>query len=131
MMQLSLFEERHEYDAGALERCLRADAVAVDIETETRWPRHGPRLDYGLTYPAAVTVIGLAWAEGDVIQTSAVAAPFDAVIHDFLLRLFRQELMIVAHNAVFDMRQLSKLTGAKCRARCGIHSRWHGCCIRR
>ncbi|MBN8619566.1 MAG: hypothetical protein J0L63_11720 [Anaerolineae bacterium] len=113
MMQLSLFEERHEYDAGALERCLRADAVAVDIETETRWPGHGPRLDYGLTYPAAVTVIGLAWAEGGVIQTSAVAAPFDGVIHDFLLRLFRQELMIVAHNAVFDMRQLSKLTGGE------------------
>ena len=40
-MQLSLFEETHEQDNAALQRCLKAEAVAVDIETDTRWPGHG------------------------------------------------------------------------------------------
>jgi len=71
-VQLPLFAETHEPDLTALRRCLRADAVAIDIETDTRWPGTGPRLDYGLSYPAAVTVIGLAWEEGGAIRTTAV-----------------------------------------------------------
>jgi hypothetical protein len=84
--------------------------VAVDIETETRWPGSGPRMEYGLTYPADVTVIALAWSEGDAIATTVLAAPFDADVRSFLRTLFNQNRLIVAHNAVFDMRQLSKLT---------------------
>lgn len=112
-MQLPLFQEIHEPDTDALRRCLLATVVAVDIETQTRWPGSGPRMDYGLTYPADVTVIALAWTEGagDQITTTALAAPFDDNIRTFLQTLFPQTALIVAHNAVFDTRQLSKLTG--------------------
>ncbi|MBA3869797.1 MAG: hypothetical protein H0X30_11680 [Anaerolineae bacterium] len=112
-MQLSFFEEIqeiHPQDSAALERCLKAEAVSVDIETDTRWPGHGPKLDYGLSYSAAVTVIALAWPEGSVIQTTALAAPFDDNVRDFLKTLFARPVPIIAHNAVFDIRQLSKLT---------------------
>jgi DNA polymerase family A/3'-5' exonuclease len=157
-MQLPLFQETHDIDAAALARCLRSAVVAVDVETETRWPGVGPRLDYGLSYSANVTVIGLAWLEGETIQTTALAAPFDERARDFLKALFedkrpnpspepplptgfpsgthfasswrggakseadydenlfvggisdRNNRLFVAHNAVFDARQLSKLT---------------------
>src|SRR5690606_38347035 len=110
LMQLSLFHETHEHDLDALQRCLKAPIVAVDVETETRWPGTGPKLDYGLSYCAAVTVIALAWSEGSTITTPAVAAPFDENIRDFLKTLFSPTRWIIAHNAVFDIRQLSKLT---------------------
>lgn len=109
-MQLPLFPEVHEPDQTALRRCLKADIVAVDVETETRWPGHGPKADYGLSYSADVTMIALAWLEGIDIKTTAVAAPFDQNIRDFLKTLFSPSRWIVAHNAVFDIRQLSKLT---------------------
>jgi DNA polymerase-1 len=110
-MQLPLFEEIHETDAQALERCLRAEVVALDIETETRWPGTGPHVDYGLSYQADVTVIALAWPENGAVTTTALAAPFEDSVRDYLIRLFDPARMIVAHNAVFDIRQLSKLTG--------------------
>jgi DNA polymerase I-like protein with 3'-5' exonuclease and polymerase domains len=109
-VQLPLFPEIHEPDKTALTRCLQSDVVAIDIETETRWPGHGPKLDYGLSYPADVTVIALAWLEGENIFTTALAAPFDSTICVFLKKLFQSPRRIVAHNAVFDLRQLSKLT---------------------
>src|SRR5687768_11204156 len=109
-MQLSLFPEIHEPDTGALKRCLQAHVVAVDVETETRWSGRGPKVDFGLSYAADVTVIGLAWLEADTLQTTALAAPFDQKIHEFLIALFEAPRWIVAHNAVFDIRQLSRLT---------------------
>ncbi len=109
-MQLPLFQETHEPDHEALRRCLRADVVALDIETETRCQGIGPRVDFGLSYPADVTVIALAWREGEDIQTTALAAPFDDAIQAYLKSLFSQPTLIVAHNAVFDLRQLSRLT---------------------
>jgi DNA polymerase I-like protein with 3'-5' exonuclease and polymerase domains len=109
-MQLPLFQETHDTDTEALARCLRAAVVAVDIETETRYPGRGPKLDYGLSYSANVTVIAFAWSEGDQISTTVVAAPFDSSIGAFLTDLFSPSHLIVAHNAVFDIRQLSKLT---------------------
>lgn len=112
-MQLSLFPEIHEPDIDALTRCLAAGVVAVDIETDTRWPGIGPELDYGLSYPADVTVIGLAWAEDGVTQATALAAPFDEVATTFLIDLFNTVSLIIAHNAVFDVRQLSKLTAGR------------------
>jgi DNA polymerase I-like protein with 3'-5' exonuclease and polymerase domains len=111
-MQLSLFEETtHPKDYSALERCLKAEAVSVDIETETRWPGRGPKLDYGLSFSAAITMIALAWAEGRGISTTVLVAPFDEEVLDFLKVLFARPVPIIAHNAVFDIRQLSKLTG--------------------
>ncbi|HVU14921.1 MAG TPA: DNA polymerase [Phototrophicaceae bacterium] len=108
-MQLSLFQETVEVDAAALADCLKAEVVAVDLETETRWPGIGPKLDYGLSYPAAVTTIALAWEAGNVIQTTALAAPFDERVLAFLKTLIARPALFVAHNAVFDFRQLSKL----------------------
>ncbi len=109
-MQLPLFEEPVQYDGEALARCLHADTVAVDIETETRWPGSGPRLDYGLSYPAEITIIALAWSEAGQSHTTVLTAPFDERVRVFLRALFRRETPLVAHNAVFDLRQLSKLT---------------------
>ncbi|HLY28622.1 MAG TPA: DNA polymerase [Aggregatilineales bacterium] len=109
-MQLSLFQESVEPDFDALERCRKAQVVALDLETETRWPGHGPKVDYGLTYPADLTVIALAWMEGDGTATTALAAPFEPRILAFLKTLIAQESLFIAHNAVFDFRQLSKLT---------------------
>ncbi|MBC7810207.1 MAG: hypothetical protein H7175_03630, partial [Burkholderiales bacterium] len=94
-------------------RCLKANVVALDIETETRWPGDGPKLDYGLSYPADITVIALAWSESGVINTTALAAPFDQSVTEFLIKLFQPPRWIVAHNAVFDLRQLSKLTNGQ------------------
>jgi DNA polymerase I-like protein with 3'-5' exonuclease and polymerase domains len=108
-MQLPLFQESHAVDTDALARCLNAEAVAIDVETETRWPGSGPRVDFGLSYPADVTIIALAWGQADAIETTVLAAPFDERIKQFLTTLFRRPIMIVAHNAVFDIRQLSKL----------------------
>jgi DNA polymerase I-like protein with 3'-5' exonuclease and polymerase domains len=110
MMQLPLFQETHTPDMEALRRCLQAKVVGVDVETETRWPGEGPKLDYGLSYSAGVTVIGLAWFESQAIQMTALAAPFDPEIRQFLKTLFAPPHWVVAHNAVFDIRQLSKLT---------------------
>lgn len=109
-MQLPLFPETHELDLQALARCLKAEVVAVDVETETRWPGSGPRVDYGLSYPADVTIIALAWGERAAIETTVLAAPFDSRVRDILKALFQSRKTIVAHNAVFDIRQLSKLT---------------------
>ncbi len=109
-MQLSLFRDSFEPDAQALARCLNAETIALDLETETRWPGTGPKVDYGLSYSADVTVIGLAWPELDVIQTTALAAPFDDRVREFLRTLVARPALFIAHNAVFDFRQLSKLT---------------------
>ncbi|MFC1960597.1 DNA polymerase [Chloroflexota bacterium] len=109
-MQLPLFVEHFPIDHPALQRCLRSSVVALDIETQTRWPGQGPRHDYGLSYPAPVVIIGLAWREDDDIYTTALVEPFDESALQFLQQLFQSETTIVAHNAVFDIRQLSKLT---------------------
>src|SRR5438105_3988471 len=103
-MQLPLFQETIAPDTAALRRCLQADTVAIDVETETRWSGRGPRIDFGLSYPADVTVIALAWLEDGKPQTTAVAAPFDGDILTFLKTLFRRPITMIAHNAVFDFR---------------------------
>ena len=116
-LQLPMFEETFEVDREALARCLRADVVAVDIETDTHWQGVGPKADYGLSYPAAVTVIALAWTEGRLLQTTALAASatstFDDATLAFVRALITGKALLVAHNAVFDFRQLSKLVGGE------------------
>src|SRR5215207_8288058 len=108
MAQLPLFEISIPRDEDALLRCSRAEIIALDVETETRWSGRGPKLEYGLSYPAEVTIMAFAWREGDAIQTTAIAAPFDAAVSELLKTLFTRQ--VIAHNAVFDMRQLSKYT---------------------
>jgi DNA polymerase-1 len=110
-MQLPLFVEHFPVDPEALERCSQAAVVAVDIETETRWPGWGPRNDFGLSYPAPITVIALAWHEGADLRSTALVAPLEPPALTFLSDLFKSTATIVAHNAVFDIRQLSRLTG--------------------
>jgi DNA polymerase-1 len=110
-MQLRLFQESHEVDWAALNRCLQASIISIDVETDTRWAGRGPKLDYGLSYHAAVTIIALAWLENGKIETTAIAAPFTPDSLDFLKKLFQGTALFVAHNAVFDMRQLGKLSG--------------------
>ncbi len=116
-MQLLLFQETHEPDLAALAACLKADTVALDVETETRWPGRGPRMDYGLSYSADVTVIALAWQEAGAIRTTALAAPFDERVLAQVRQLMAGQALLVAHNAVFDFRQMSKLTGGVVPAR--------------
>ena len=82
-MQLPLFIESYPVDTEALERCLRADVVAVDVETETRWAGRGPRNDFGLSYPADVIIIALAWLEDNQICTTSIITPFDESIPAF------------------------------------------------
>jgi hypothetical protein len=130
-MQLPLFEEPVQYDDEALTRCLHADAVALDIETDTRWPGSGPRLDYGLSYPAAITIIALAWSEAEQTHTTVLTAPFDERVRVFLKALFRRETPLVAHNAVFDLRQLSKLTDGQIPRFVCIPTSWRASCTRR
>ncbi len=112
-MQLPLFQEHHEPDTDALARCRRADVVAVDIETETRWNGVGPKADFGLSYAAAITVIALAWGEPDSMETTALATPFDERSLAFVNALIGSDALLIAHNAVFDFRQISKLTGGR------------------
>jgi len=109
-MQLPLFVEHFPIDHQALERCLRSPVVALDIETETRWPGQGPRNNFGLSYPAPVVIIALAWLEGGDIHATSLVEPLEEDALAFLQQLFQSETTIVAHNAVFDLRQLSKLT---------------------
>ena len=112
-MQLSLFQETIEPDAEALAACLNAEVVAIDLETETRWSGRGPKVDFGLSYSADVTVIALAWCEADAIRTTALAAPFGSNVLAFLKTLITKQSTFIAHNAVFDFRQLSKLTNGQ------------------
>ena len=62
-----------------------------------------------LTLMGSLVLIALAWPEGETIQTTALAGPFDDRVRGFLMTLFQSDRLIVAHNAVFDVRQLSKL----------------------
>ncbi len=112
-MQLSLFQETFEADNEALASCLKADVVAIDLETQTRWPGEGPKIDYGLSYSADVTVIALAWLEAGQFRTTALAAPFEQATLTFLDNLVGGSATLVAHNAVFDCRQLSKLVDGR------------------
>jgi DNA polymerase I-like protein with 3'-5' exonuclease and polymerase domains len=112
-MQLSLFEERYEPDWDALRRCERAQVIAVDVETETRWQGTGPKVDFGLSYPASITIMALAWHGAEGIGSTALVAPFDAAVQDWFRALIARPITFVAHNAVFDWRQLGKLTDGK------------------
>ncbi len=57
-----------------------------------------------------MTLVALAWLEGDSLQTTVLAAPFTDQARTFFKALVSASVMIVAHNAVFDIRQLAKLT---------------------
>lgn len=95
-------------------RGFTAPCLALDIETNTAWQGVGPEAEYGLSYPAEITVIAFAWPEGKDIHTAVYASPDGKYPLEFCERLrarFQEPRHVVAHNAVFDFRQLSKLTG--------------------
>lgn len=94
-------------DMDQVKRAFAATLLALDIETETRWPGTGPEKDYGLSYASDVRVIGMAWERGSTV----VVGPFDPEFKQALIERFASPNTIVAHNAVFDMRGLSRLTG--------------------
>jgi DNA polymerase I len=110
VFQPSLFEIEHPVDLEAFHRALKSTELAVDIETETRWSGLGPKQEFGLSYAAEITVIALAWREGETILTTALASPFNEEVKASLKTLFQPDRTIIAHNAVFDIRQLSKYT---------------------
>lgn len=112
-MQLALFQEHHEPDRDALRRCEQASVVAVDVETETRWPGIGPRVDFGLSYPSGITSLALAWRDGEALGSTALIAPFGDEVIAWFQALIRRPIVFVAHNAVFDWRQLGKLTAGR------------------
>lgn len=95
-------------------------AVAVDIETNTIYHGIGPNSDdYGLSYIAEVITITFAWRVDDdpdnwPVQTVAWYSE-DGIwperVQQFLRDLFTSTMIIVAHNAIFDMRGLSKVNG--------------------
>src|SRR5258708_6718861 len=83
MFQAGLFDEKPVVDSELLSRCLRASAVAIDIETETRWTGLGPKREFGLSYLAPITIIALAWREDDQLVNTALALPFDESVRAF------------------------------------------------
>src|SRR5260221_4988217 len=101
-MQPPLFIEEVPVDYDALQSCLRADVVSVDIETQTRWNGVGPSRDFGLSYCADITVIALAWRESAEIPTTALSAPFAAAVPEILDRLISTNTLVVVHNSRVD-----------------------------
>ncbi len=100
-------------DREALGRALTAPHVAIDVETDTKWKGVGPEKDYGLSYCADITHIALVWKETSGITGTVLIAPFDQATCESLTDLFSTSHTMIAHNAVFDMRALSRLTGGK------------------
>lgn len=99
-------------DREALGRALLAPHVAIDVETDTEWKGVGPSKDYGLSYCADITHIALVWMEqGEGITGTVLIAPFDQDTRDALTKLVSSAHTIIGHNLVFDIRQLSRLTG--------------------
>jgi DNA polymerase I-like protein with 3'-5' exonuclease and polymerase domains len=102
------------YDENLLAKAVGAPALAVDIETDTDYSRHkiGPEKDFGLSYCAPVTVVALAFRDTDSeIKCVVLATPFDEKALNAIRRIMGRTAVVIAHNAVFDMRGLSKLSG--------------------
>lgn len=111
-------QERIEVGRDHLPRLLQASEIAIDIETETRYNGTGPEKDFGLSYPAPVTVVALAartsGKPGDTDGILTVVLTGDAVDEGFIQTLrevFQSSKTIIAHNATFDFRGLGKLIG--------------------
>lgn len=100
-------------DREALGRALLAPHVAIDVETDTEWKGVGLSRDFGLSYCADITHIALVWKETSGITGTVLIAPFDQATCESLTELVSTSHTMIAHNAVFDLRALSRLTGGK------------------
>jgi DNA polymerase I-like protein with 3'-5' exonuclease and polymerase domains len=114
--QLELISEMppSPYDENLLAKAVGAPALAIDIETDTDYNRHkiGPEKDFGLSYCAPVTVVALAFRDtNSEIKCVVLSAPFDEKALNAVQRIMRRTAVVIAHNAVFDMRGLSKFSG--------------------
>ena len=117
--QMALFTPtKRETSVEVLQQALHAPVLSVDCETSTdpatsiAMDAPGtPSKDHGLSYCAPVTQIALAWEGHDDLATAVLEAPFSEGDHAFIQALMQRTNTVVAHNAVFDMRQLSKYSG--------------------
>ena len=106
---------RRETSVEVLQQALHAPVLSVDCETSTdpatsiaMGAPGTPSKDHGLSYCAPVTQIALAWERHEGVATAVLEAPFSDVDLSFIQALMQRTNTVVAHNAVFDMRQLSK-----------------------
>jgi DNA polymerase I-like protein with 3'-5' exonuclease and polymerase domains len=119
MQQVLIPEDTRQaiVDREGLAYALKAAHVALDIETETRWPGTGPKKDYGLSYCAEPLYISLAWRESghdgqpEGLRATVLGAPFDEETRAALRQLVDGSHTVIMHNAVFDARALSRLIG--------------------
>lgn len=82
---------------------LSAPVIAYDIETEVDDP-DGLDKRYGLSYVTQATHIGLTWTEQEGVGV-VLRAPFSPEDILFLQEVWaRKDVILVAHNAVFDHR---------------------------
>jgi len=97
----------YRIDERAMAEAEKATRVAIDTETDTEWNGIGPESDYGLSYAADVLVISFAWDEGSGVLYASDGQWPDHV-KNWLRKLYETKTIIM-HNAVFDVRQLSRL----------------------
>lgn len=83
------------------------EPIAVDVETDTS-KTYGTIKEYGLSYLADVTVFSCAWYLDDTYHRLAFNAPFTKQQLALIDLALRHET-VIAHNAVFDLRQLSRV----------------------
>jgi DNA polymerase I-like protein with 3'-5' exonuclease and polymerase domains len=94
-----------------LNAALTMSAVSLDTETQTEYKGFGHKNNYGLSYPSDITHVSLAYRNNNnEIISEVIEAPFADKDRQFFTDLFNSNATIVCHNAVFDMRQMGKLT---------------------
>lgn len=97
-------------DMVALEAASQAQYITLDIETSNKWTGIGPEKKLGLSYPAQIIVVTLAWREGDEIHLTTIAGKHldDPAVKAALIRIYESVPIIGAHNAVFDLRGMGR-----------------------
>jgi len=131
-MELKPFFDEAMFKRGAGPR----PHVAIDIETETRWPGTGPKNDYGLSYCADVRVISLAWRElgqaGDAegMSSTVLVGPFPPKVGEGAAR-FVSPIAAVTSLPTMPCSICVAYPGSPAGpylTRYGVPKRWPGCC---
>ena len=112
-----------EYDPALLVEALAAPLLALDTETDTEYHGIGPDSGVGKSYVADVTTLALVWRKDGELKSLVMGMPFTesefAAIREIMTNTrldFPYSAInrtVIAHNAVFDMRQLSRLSGGE------------------
>jgi len=111
MAQLDLFMQKQEANLSLLHTAIVAGVVSVDIETNTKFSGFGPKKKHGLSYPAEISAVAFSWLWKERFESLCLTAPFTDEGIGAVADLLQTDTLFVAHNAVFDMRGLGKLTG--------------------